>query len=186
MAVLNPDDFASVADYVAALFALVPRNEATNIAVKSGSWFDPATWADGRIPAQGAKVLIPEAITVNYDGVSDTSLFTVRVDGKLQFATNQNTRMVVDTLVVAPTGLLQIGTKDNPVQDGVTADILIANDGPIDVNWDPLLLSRGIQSRYAECRSEGLCCRLYAKRRDRNAECRQRAGVRAWSYHVHA
>jgi hypothetical protein len=168
MAVLNPDDFASVADYVAAvkaltdapahpddvskadehaaLFALVPRNEATNIAVKSGSWFDPATWADGRIPAQGAKVLIPEAITVNYDGVSDTSLFTVRVDGKLQFATNQNTRMVVDTLVVAPTGLLQIGTKDNPVQDGVTADILIANDGPIDVNWDPLLLSRGIIS----------------------------------------
>jgi hypothetical protein len=168
MAVLNPNDFASVADYVAAvkaltdapahpddaskadehaaLFGLVPRNEATNVAVKSGSWFDPATWSDGRIPAQGAKVLIPEAITVSYDGVSDTSLFTVRVDGKLEFATNQNTRMVVDTLVVAPTGLLQIGTKDNPVQDGVTADIVIANNGPIDVNWDPQLLSRGIIS----------------------------------------
>jgi hypothetical protein len=168
MAVLNPNDFASVAGYVAAvkaltdapahpddaskadehaaLFGLVPRNEATNVAVKSGSWFDPATWSDGRIPAQGAKVLIPEAITVSYDGVSDTSLFTVRVDGKLEFATNQNTRMVVDTLVVAPTGLLQIGTKDNPVQDGVTADIVIANNGPIDVNWDPQLLSRGIIS----------------------------------------
>jgi hypothetical protein len=168
MAGLNPNDFASIADYVAAekaltdapahpddaskadehaaLFALVPRSDATNVAVKSGSWFDPTTWADGKIPAQGAKVLIPEAITVNYDGVSDTSLFTVRVDGKLQFATDQNTRMVVDTLVVAPTGFLQIGTKDNPVQDGVTADIQIANDGPIDVNWDPQLLSRGIIS----------------------------------------
>jgi hypothetical protein len=83
---------------------------------------------------------------VSYDGVSDTSLFTVRVDGKLLFATDRDTRMVVDTPVVAKTGLLQIGTSEHPVQDGVTADIVIADNGPIDVNWDPLLLSRGILS----------------------------------------
>lgn len=81
---LLPGDFSSTADYVeavraladppahpddpsakdehAALFALVPRSEATSVAVKDGSWFDPTTWADGKIPEAGAKVLIPEAI----------------------------------------------------------------------------------------------------------------------------
>jgi len=168
---LRPEDFSSSADYVeavkaipdppahpddeamadehAALFALVSRNEATNVAVKSGSWFDPATWADGHIPTAGAKVLIPEAISVNYDGESDTSLFTVRVDGKLLFAPDHDTRMVVDTLVVAKTGLLQIGSSDHPIQDGVTANIVIADNGPIDTSWDPLLLSRGIISHGA-------------------------------------
>src|SRR5262245_24265168 len=165
---LLPSDFTTTSDYVAAVKALpdapahaddpdmaaehaallnlVPRSEATFVAVKDGSWFDPATWYGGKIPDAGAKVLIPEAISVKYDGVSDTSLFTVRVDGKLQFATDHNTRMEVDTLVVAKTGLLQVGTAEHPVENGVTADIVIANNGPIDVNWDPMLLSRGIIS----------------------------------------
>src|SRR5262245_42809925 len=98
---LQPSDFATSADYVeavkalpdepahadhpemaaehAALLDLVPRSEATFVAIKDGSWFDPATWYGGRIPDDGAKVLIPEAISVNYDAVGDTSLFTVRV-----------------------------------------------------------------------------------------------------------
>ena len=144
----HPDD-PSMADEHAALFALVPRNEATHVAVKSGSWFEPTTWADGQIPTAGAKVLIPEAISVNYDSESDASLFTVRVDGKLLFAPDHDTRMVVDTLVVAKTGLLQIGSNEHPIQDGITAKIVIADNGPIDVNWDPLLLSRGIISHGA-------------------------------------
>ncbi|KRQ94727.1 hypothetical protein CQ12_04135 [Bradyrhizobium jicamae] len=165
---LNPNDFSSTAAYVtavkaltdpsahhddaamaiehAALFALVPRAEATHVAVRNGSWFDPATWEDGKVPGASAKVLIPEAISVNYDGVSDASLFTVRVDGRLLFAPDHDTRMVVDTLVVAKTGLLRIGTSDHPIQDGVTANIVIADNGPIDLNWDPLLLSRGVIS----------------------------------------
>lgn len=57
--------------------------------------------------------------------------------------------MVVDTLVVAKTGLLQIGTVEEPIQHGVTADIAIADNGPIDVTWDPLLLSRGVISHGA-------------------------------------
>src|SRR5207245_2078491 len=131
----HPDD-PSMADEHAALFALVPRSEATHVAVKSGSWFDPTTWADGHIPTAGARVLIPEAISVNYDSESDASLFTVRVDGKLLFAPDHDTRMVVDTLVVAKTGLLLIGSSDHPIQDGITANIVIADNGPIDTTWD--------------------------------------------------
>jgi len=41
---------------------------------------------------------------------------------------------------------MEIGTEDNPVQDGVNAQIVIANNGDIDVNWDPTLLSRGVIS----------------------------------------
>ncbi|MDO5619961.1 MAG: G8 domain-containing protein [Paracoccus sp. (in: a-proteobacteria)] len=133
----------------ARLLALVPRAEATHIAIKNGDWFDPGTWYQGRIPTAGAKALIPEGISVNYNEVSDTSLFTVRVDGELSFATASDTRMVVDTLVVSPQGRLEIGTADNPVQAGVQAEIKIANNGDIDIGWDPALLSRGVISHGA-------------------------------------
>ncbi len=165
---LEPSDFATIGEYVAAVQALpnapahadepamaaehaallnlVMRSEATCIAVKDGSWFDPDTWYSNRVPDSGSKVLIPEAISVKYDGVSDASIFTIRVDGKLAFATDRDTRLEVDTLVVDKTGRLEIGTHDHPVQDGINAEIVIANNGPIDVTWDPMILSRGVIS----------------------------------------
>jgi hypothetical protein len=139
------DDAGKAREHMA-LLELVPRSEATHIAIRDGDWFDPATWYQGRIPGADARVLIPESVSVSYDGVSDVSLFTVRVDGELAFATDANTRMVVDTLVVAPTGRLEIGTAANPVAAGVEAEILIANNGNIDTSWDPTLVSRGVIS----------------------------------------
>lgn len=131
------------------LLDLVPRAEATHVAIANGDWFDPKTWYQGKIPGPDAKVLIPQGVTVNYNGESNTSLFTVRVDGELSFATNKNTKMVVDTMVVSGTGKLEIGTADKPIDAGVTTKILIADNGDIDVNWDPTLLSRGIISHGA-------------------------------------
>ncbi|MCQ0090464.1 PA14 domain-containing protein [Roseovarius sp. M141] len=128
------------------LLDLVPRAEATHIAIADGDWFDPGTWYQGRIPDAGAQALIPEGISVTYDGESDASLFTVRVDGELAFATDTDTRMVVDTFVVSASGRLEIGTADNPIDANVNVDIVIANNGDIDVNWDPSLVSRGVIS----------------------------------------
>jgi hypothetical protein len=128
------------------LLNLVPRSDATHVAVSDGDWFDPNTWYEGRIPDAGARVLIPEGISVNYDGESDASLFTVRVDGELGFAHDVDTRMVVDTFVVSASGRLEIGTAESPIDANVNVDIVIANNGDIDVNWDPTLLSRGIIS----------------------------------------
>ncbi len=139
-------DAAMMAD-MAALMSLVPLEGATHVAVQNGSWFDPATWANGQIPDDGAKVVISDGVTVQYDGESPVSLFTVRVDGALEFATDVNTFMEVDTFVVSTTGRLTIGTADNPVAPGVEAVIQIADNGPIDVQWDTRLLSRGIISR---------------------------------------
>lgn len=128
------------------LLDLVPRNEATHIAVRDGDWFDPDTWYQGRIPDAGAKVLIPKGVSVRYNDESDDSLFTVRVDGELSFATDTDSRLLVDTLVVDTSGRLEIGTADNPIQDDVNVEIVIANNGDIDVDWDPSLLSRGVIS----------------------------------------
>ncbi len=82
----------------AALFKLVPRAEATHISIRDGSWFDPNTWYKASIPGIGAKVLIPKDRVVAYDEVSDISLFTVRVDGHLQFVPDRSTKLKVDTL----------------------------------------------------------------------------------------
>jgi hypothetical protein len=129
-----------------AIMELVPIEDATHVAINNGSWFDPNTWASGEVPGDGARVLIPEGVEVQYDGESPVSLFTVRVDGALEFATDQDTFMEVDTMVIAPTGRLTIGTVDNPVAAGVQTVIQIADNGPIDVDWDPSLVSRGIVS----------------------------------------
>ena len=130
----------------AAVFDLVQHKDATHVAVRDGSWFDPDTWADGLVPGDDARVVIASNVVVDYDGVSDARLFTVRVDGSLNVATDADTRMIVDTMVVSMEGTLTIGTADNPVQGGVRADIVIANNGDIDVAWDPQLFSRGIVS----------------------------------------
>ncbi|RMH20703.1 MAG: hypothetical protein D6701_03540, partial [Gemmatimonadetes bacterium] len=138
----HPTDPAKMAEH-AALMNLVRPEDATHVAVASGDWFDPATWG-GSVPGAGARVLIPQGVSVDYTGVSDARLFTVRVDGELSFATQSDTRMVVDTLVVDGTGRLEIGTATDPVAAGVSAEIVIANNGAIDTVWDPMLLSRGV------------------------------------------
>lgn len=141
----HPTDLALQKEHIA-LMNLVPVSAATHVAVNNGSWFDPNTWANGQVPGDGAKVLIPQGVTVDYDGKSGASIFTVRVDGKLDFATDIDTFMEVDTFVVASTGTLTIGTEGNPVDPNVTATISFADNGPINVAWDPMLLSRGLIS----------------------------------------
>ncbi|MBO9437018.1 cadherin-like domain-containing protein, partial [Ruegeria sp. R13_0] len=128
------------------LLELVERAEATHVAIGDGDWFDASNWYEGRIPDVGAKVLIPEGISLRYEGESDASLFTVRVDGELSFATDADSKMLLDTMVVSPTGRLEIGTEENPIQANVDVQIVIANNGDIDTSWDPMLLSRGVIS----------------------------------------
>lgn len=127
-----------------AALALVPHESASHVAVRDGSWFDPTTWRDGVVPGDDAQVLIPVGFTVTYDDVSDARLFTARIDGNLSFATDVDSRMVIDTLVVGADGGLSIGSAEDPVAADVEVELIIANNGDIDVTWDPTLLSRGI------------------------------------------
>lgn len=130
-----------------ALFALVPREAATFVSIASGNWNDPATWKDGKVPVGLAQVLVSASTTVTFDAVQTNAMRWVRVDGELDFATSIDTQMLVDTVIVDPKGVLHIGTAANPVQSGVAARIVIADNGQnIDQTWDPLQLSRGVIS----------------------------------------
>ncbi|MDA1053417.1 MAG: Ig-like domain-containing protein [Planctomycetota bacterium] len=126
-----------------AVFDLVRHEDATSIVVQDGAWSDPATWLDGEVPADGAKVLITEDRTVVYDVVSDVRIDTLRVDGTLRFATDVDTKLVVDTLVSTPGSVFQIGTTENSVEADVTARIVFAGQAPIDAADDPQQLGLG-------------------------------------------
>ncbi|MEM8912410.1 MAG: G8 domain-containing protein, partial [Planctomycetota bacterium] len=122
---------------------LVPLEQATHVAASGGDWSDPSIWEGEVVPAEGAHVVIPEGIQVTVDGVLTPEFKTIRVDGTLNFATDRDTELRVDTLVSSTTGHLVIGTETNPIQDGSTARVVFADDGSIDRTWDPSLLSRG-------------------------------------------
>ncbi|MEM9098399.1 MAG: G8 domain-containing protein, partial [Pseudomonadota bacterium] len=124
------------------MMRLVSLDQVDATATQSGAWSDPATWG-GTLPGPGAKVHIPAGITVTVDGVLAPEYKTIRLDGTLDFATNVNTELKVDTLVSTMTGHLIMGTATNPIADDVTASIVFADDGVIDRSWDPGLLSRG-------------------------------------------
>lgn len=126
------------------LHALLPESQATHVATSSGSWFDSTSWESGEIPGNGAKVLIPEGVTVVYDGQSDARLKVLRVDGEIEFATDVDTEMVLDTFIVADGGILTMGSASQPIQADNTATVRFTSDTPIDTAWDPSQLSRGL------------------------------------------
>lgn len=140
--------FASGHDEVehAQFLNLVPHSEATHVAVKSGSWSDPNVWKNGKVPGNGADVLIPQGFGLTYNTNSDARLDTLRVDGSLNFSSTKDTQMLIDTFVVAPQGKLTIGTEKNPIQADKTARIVFTSDSPIDTQWDSKQLSRGLIS----------------------------------------
>ncbi|WP_197531720.1 G8 domain-containing protein [Posidoniimonas corsicana] len=127
-----------------ALFQLVRYQDVTSVAVKSGSWFDPSVWADGRVPSSGARVLVPYGAVVEVDRVSNASITTIRVDGELRFATDADTQLRVDTMIVATSGTLVIGEESDPIQDNVTARLVFTDIGPRDASADPFSIGRGL------------------------------------------
>lgn len=129
------------------VFRLARTEDATHLAIASGDWSNPAIWRDGLIPTAGATVAVPVGLTVRFDVVMTQAIKTLRIDGTFTFATNVDTTLRVDTIVVSTTGRLHIGTQTAPIADNVTARIIIPDGGPIDAVWDPYLLSRGLLSR---------------------------------------
>ncbi len=139
----HPDDAVKRRTHLA-LFDLVPYSAVTHQAVASGNWSDPATWHEGQLPAADARVLIPHGMTVTVDGAIGETLVTVRVDGTLRFDPERLTQLRVDTLIVSHAGTLEMGTQAEPVAAAAESRIIIADRGPIDAQWDPMALSRGV------------------------------------------
>jgi Ca2+-binding RTX toxin-like protein len=128
------------------LTQLVRYDQVTHYAVASGTWSSPSTWANGVVPTNGARVLIPVGVKVTVDRVITTRLATVRVDGTLAFSTTANSELRVDTVVVTGTGRFEMGTVAAPIPAHVNAKLLFTDDGPIDRVADPFALGRGLIS----------------------------------------
>lgn len=139
----HPDHPVKRAEHLAA-FDLVDYTEVTDRVVNSGAWSNPATWESGIIPAVGANVLIGEGYTVTLMSEVLPVYRTIRVDGTLNFASDVNTLLKVDTLVVDPSGSFIMGTEAQPIAPDVSARVVIADRGVIDRDWDPQGLSRGL------------------------------------------
>ncbi|MCA9258668.1 MAG: G8 domain-containing protein [Planctomycetales bacterium] len=123
-------------------------NDATHVAATGeGAWSDPATWGGNEIPGAGARIYIPEGAVVRFDAQMSEMAQTLRIDGALFFATDQDTEMRVETIVVGGVGKLHIGDEAAPIGDAFTARLLFPTEGRIDTQWDPALVSRGLISR---------------------------------------
>jgi hypothetical protein len=127
-----------------ALFELARYDQVTHYAVTSGAWSNPATWHDGVVPGDGARVLIPIGVEVTVDGVIPTRLATIRLDGTLSFAATTDTELRVDTIIGSGSSRFEMGTSEQPIPAGITARLLITDNGPIDRTWDPFGISRGL------------------------------------------
>jgi hypothetical protein len=115
-------------EHLQVLKDVVPMEQATHVAVQSGNWSDASIWNNHSIPRAGAKVLIPEAMTVTYDLDNKTdSLSWIRADGTLRFA--QNAYLKVETLVGGMEGRIEIGTQASPINGKVVVEF--ADLGPI-------------------------------------------------------
>lgn len=146
-------DDAMQREMVLATSVLAPRAGATHVAVQDGDWSDPTTFVNAdteqfETPGAGAKVYIPNQITVTYDVDSDTVIDTIRLDGELSFATDRSTKLVVDTIIqdhgthMNPS-VFRIGTPEAPLPAEHTCEILFPGDTDMDPTVDTLLLGRG-------------------------------------------
>lgn len=93
--------------------------------------------------------MIPHDRYVTYSGKSDAELDRLRIDGQLVFSTEVDTRIVVDTAVVSPSGRLEIGTAKKPVPAHIKAEFITLDKTDIDIIRDPALLGRGLVSHGA-------------------------------------
>lgn len=140
---------ADVAPYVNSMMIghMIPNFAAmpTIISVKSGPWSDPSTWSNGRIPAAGDVVAIAGGTDVTYGIISDTAIKTLAVEpaGKLEFSTDESTKLVVGNFLVMPDGDLEIGTQERPIAADASASIVFA-DQAIDLMMDPEQFGTGL------------------------------------------
>ncbi len=140
-----------------AMFDLVKYVNITHSTVQSGAWSDPATWGGvDNIPLTEARVLVKAGHVVTVDGVFNENYRTIRVDGTLRFATNKNTSIKVQTMIInhmtidGTMGRFEMGSISDPIQDAYTARLIIDKlsnfevINPLDPDYDPHKMGVGL------------------------------------------
>lgn len=94
----------------------------THLAAQSGNWDDPKTWG-GSVPGKGARVYIPEGITVKIGDLQSEHIKSLRVDGVLTLDPDNLSQLTVDSLLIADGGALIAGTESDPIP--ASAEVMI-------------------------------------------------------------
>ena len=123
--------------------------DADVVMTASGDWDDDTKFwsyaADAqRAPQAGENVLIPFGFTCTYNGNDTTEYGWVRVDGTWDFATDQSTKIVLDTFFIDHSGLFRLGSSGSPLADTYTCTIEYADNGDLVVTNDPFKMQRGL------------------------------------------
>src|SRR5262249_45565907 len=91
--------------------AVVGGQKVSSSAGKGGRWSDPATWADKKVPADGALVTLDRGMDVVLD-VTPPPLHGLTINGKLSFADTKDLELTTEWIMVH--GELEIGTEAKP------------------------------------------------------------------------
>ena len=83
----------------------------TIVEAKPTLWSDPATWPEGRVPAEGDAVVIDRDMEVVLD-VSPPPLRSLTIGGKLSFANDKDLELITDWILLH--GELHIGSEAEP------------------------------------------------------------------------
>src|SRR5436190_781733 len=105
--------------------AVVKAQQGSSSAVKGGRWSDSATWADKKVPGEGAIVTIDKGMDVVLD-VSPPPLHGLNLNGKLSFADNKDVELTTEWIMLH--GTLEIGTEAKPYKRNAT--ITLTNNVP--------------------------------------------------------
>lgn len=105
------------------------------ITVAEGTWNDPSIWQDGIAPQVGDRIQINHAVDFAEQSYAAYEAININPGGTLAFSPEFDTRLEVGTLTVLWGGTLEIGTDLHPIEDDVTAEIVI-DDRPLDLVVD--------------------------------------------------
>lgn len=121
--------FEVTPDAVVTMHETIPRFAAnpTFISISDGDWSDPSIWQNGQVPAADAVVSIPIGRTVTYDVNSSERLDAIEISGHLKFATDADTSLWLNELMVMPDGTLTIGTAAEPIASNVKAELVFTD-----------------------------------------------------------
>ncbi len=127
-------------------------NTITAETADSGAWNDPKTWKGGRVPTDGARILIHKEHRVTINREIRIHYRTIKVEGELAFNPHRDTALYVDTILTMPGSVLRIGEPQHPIDPDRTARIIISDyneEGMItgdtkSSDYDPLRIGQGI------------------------------------------
>ena len=125
------DSFVRVPHDIVPRFGnIVGAGKPIMVNLRAGNFSDPTIWPDGMVPGHDARIQIASDTVVTYDLHTETRLDCIEVaeHGHLTFATDRSTKIYLNELLIMPAGELSLGTEDQPIGDGVTAEIVIRGD----------------------------------------------------------